>query len=74
MARYELILRFDGALWLRIIFKPLLILKWPIKIQKMTPKRGAPAVEEAVVQMCAWGPFTVYIYILVRPRAYPCTL
>ena len=24
MARYELILRLDGALWLRIIFKPLL--------------------------------------------------
>ena len=25
MARYELILRLDGALWLTIIFKPLLI-------------------------------------------------
>ena len=24
MARYELILRLEGALWLRIIFKPLL--------------------------------------------------
>ena len=24
MVRYELILRLDGALWLRIIFKPLL--------------------------------------------------
>ena len=24
MARYELILRLDGALWLRIMFKPLL--------------------------------------------------
>ena len=24
MARYELILKLDGALWLRIIFKPLL--------------------------------------------------
>ena len=31
MAWYELILRQDGALWLRIIFKPLL-----------TPKRGLP--------------------------------
>ena len=27
MARYELILRLDGALWLRIIFKPLLTQK-----------------------------------------------
>ena len=34
MARYELILRLDGALWLRIILKPLLTQKWPIKIQK----------------------------------------
>ena len=38
MARYELILRLDGALWLRIIFKPLLTQKWPIKIKKMTNK------------------------------------
>ena len=29
MVRYELILRLEGALWLRIIFKPL-----------MTPKKG----------------------------------
>ena len=34
MARYELILKLDGALWLRIIFKPLLTQKWPIQIQK----------------------------------------
>ena len=34
MARYELILRLDGALWLRIILKPLLTQKWLIKIQK----------------------------------------
>ena len=34
MARYELILRLDGALWLRIIFKPLLTQKRAIKIQK----------------------------------------
>ena len=27
MARYELILRMDGALWLTIIFKPLLTLR-----------------------------------------------
>jgi len=67
MARYELILRLDGALWLRIIFKTL-----------PTPKRGlpmaTPPIEEALVEMCAWSPPAVYIYILVRPRAYPCTL
>ena len=34
MARYELILRLDGALWLTIIFKPLLTPKRAIKIQK----------------------------------------
>ena len=31
MARYELILRLDGALWLTIIFKPLLTPKRAIK-------------------------------------------
>ena len=34
MARYELILRQDGALWLRIILKPLLTPKRAIKIKK----------------------------------------
>ena len=34
MARYELILRLDGALRLRIILKPLLTQKCPIKIKK----------------------------------------
>ena len=33
MARYELILRLDGALWLTIIFKPLLIPKRAKTIQ-----------------------------------------
>ena len=33
MARYELILRLDGALWLTIIFKPLLTPKRAIKIK-----------------------------------------
>ena len=33
MARYELILRLDGALWLTIIFKPLLTPKRAITIQ-----------------------------------------
>ena len=46
MARYELILRLDGALWLRIIFKPLLTPKGAIKIKK-SPKslkvRAKPA-------------------------------
>ena len=34
MAQYELILKLEGALWLRIIFKPLLTQKWPIKSKK----------------------------------------
>ena len=34
MAWYELILRLDGALWLTIIFKPLLTPKRAIKIKK----------------------------------------
>ena len=34
MAPYELILRLDGALWLRIIFYALLTLKRLIQIQK----------------------------------------
>ena len=38
MARYELILRLDGALWLRIIFKPLLTPKGAIQIQKVPKK------------------------------------
>ena len=63
MAQYELILRLDGALWLRIISGPLL-----------TPKKGAPGVLQAVLEMCAWGLFAMNIYTLVRPRAYPCTL
>ena len=33
MARYELILRLDGALWFRIISKPLLTQERAIKIQ-----------------------------------------
>ena len=37
MARCELILRQDGAIWLRIISKPLLTQKLPIEI-KHIPK------------------------------------
>ena len=33
-ARYELILKLDGALWLRIISGPLLTQKWLMKIPK----------------------------------------
>ena len=39
MARYELILRLDGALWLTIIFRPLLTPKSAIKIQKYPKKK-----------------------------------
>ena len=35
MAWYELILRLDGALWLRIILKPLLTQKLAIQISKI---------------------------------------
>ena len=34
MAQYELILRLDGALWLRIVFQPLLTQKRLIKNKK----------------------------------------
>ena len=38
VARCELILRLDGALWLRIIFKPLLTPKMAHKNPKMIQK------------------------------------
>ena len=38
MGRYELILRLDGALWLTIIFKPLLTPKGVIKIREIPKK------------------------------------
>ena len=38
MARYELILRLDGALWLTIIFRPLLTPKGAIKIKQNLKK------------------------------------
>ena len=47
MARYELILKLDGNLWLRIISKPLLTPKWP--------KKDAPPMGEALVEKCALG-------------------
>ena len=39
MARYELILKLDGALWLRIISKPLLAPKGAIKDLKINKKK-----------------------------------
>ena len=52
MARYELILKLDGAIWLRIISKPLLAQSWPIK-HKTWPKnlktgRGRAGILEAL--------------------------
>ena len=45
--RYELILRLDGALWVRIILKPLLTPKGAINIKNKTKKslkvRAKPA-------------------------------
>ena len=38
MARYELIVKLDGALWHTIISGPLLTQKWPIKIQQSQTK------------------------------------
>ena len=35
MAPYELILKLDEALWLRIISGPLLTQEWPLNIQKL---------------------------------------
>ena len=60
MARYELILRLDGAPWLRIISKPLLTQKCHIKIQKLSQKGGSRH-GEALFQMCAWGSLAIYI-------------
>ena len=50
IARYELILRLDGALWLTIIFKPLLTPQWAIKI-KFEPYFGM-FVTEKVSMIC----------------------
>ena len=42
MARYELILKLDGALWLRIILKPLLTPKEAIKEKTKKVLKSAP--------------------------------
>ena len=44
MARYELILKQDGAIWLRIIFKPLL-----------TPKRAIKNKNDPTILKTGWG-------------------
>ena len=43
MAQYELILRLDGALWLRIILKPLLTPKGAIKTPNKYLKKDVRA-------------------------------
>ena len=52
MARYELILKLDGALWLRIILKPLLTPKGAIKdstkIKKSLEVRAKPAKNKSI--------------------------
>ena len=45
MARYELILRLDGALWLPIISELLLTQKLPIKIPKCPTSPKIPKLE-----------------------------
>ena len=40
MARYELILKLEGALWLRIILKPLLTPQRAIRIKKIPPNKN----------------------------------
>ena len=65
MAQYELILRLDGAIWLRIIFKPLLTLERAmegpkiLKESKMAPRREAIHAPEQMRHghMMAFGDF-----------------
>ena len=40
-------------------------LKMAHKNPKNDPKKGAPGMLQAVFQICAWGPFAVYIYIYI---------
>ena len=50
MAGYELILRLDGALWLRIISKPLLTQTWLKTIKKIIEKsKNDPKILVGVV-------------------------
>ena len=62
MARYELILKLDGALWLRIILKSLLTQKWLMKIQKL-PQKGGSGIGGGRVPNVCLGPLRhLYIY------------
>ena len=54
MARYELILRLDGALWLRIISKPLLTLCCRFDLNLRTSATGS-------VQWAALGLSLIHI-------------
>ena len=60
MARYELVLKLDGALWLTIISGPLL-----------TPKRGLPGWRRPCLQKCAQAGFPSYIYIYICLLSQP---
>ena len=51
MAPYELILRLDGALWLRII---------------STLKRGLPGWRRPCLPKCAWGLLAIYFLFFAR--------
>ena len=62
MARYELILRLDGALWLKIILKSILTKKWLIKIQKWPQKGGSPSGGGRVGNVCLGPVRPFYIY------------
>ena len=56
MARYELILRLDGALWLPIISGPLLTQKWS-NCDSRIPARFANCErydDDLLVQKCRW--------------------
>ena len=54
MARYELILRLDGALRLRIIFKPLLTPKGAIKTKKKYQQIQNPEPRWALAAIHPW--------------------
>ena len=55
MARYELILRLDGALWLPIILKPLLTPKRAMESSKIN-KKVKNILEQA--KCCPWYNYT----------------
>ena len=62
MARHELVLKLDGALWLKIILKLLLNPKMAHKNPKMTPKRGSPSGGGRAANVCLGPVRHLYIY------------